>query len=72
LKIWDLKQQYYEDDPICIYDHDDEVICIDVRPSDGMFASMDVTGTVYIRSIANLQEADTVLQTITTIPKEVD
>lgn len=55
-----------------IYDHDDEVICVDIRPSDSMLASMDIQGTVLVRSIANLQDAETVLYTITSIPKEVD
>jgi WD40 repeat protein len=42
VKIWDLKQQYYEDDPTVIYDHDDEVIAADIRPSDSMLVTMDI------------------------------
>ena len=51
IKIWDLKMQGYEDDPISIYDHDDEIISADVRWADGLMASMDISGTVYIRSL---------------------
>ena len=67
-----MKQSYYEDDPIVIYDHDDEVICADIRHSDSMLASMDIQGTVYIRCIKNLSDAENILYTITSIPKEVD
>ena len=72
LKIWDLKQQYYEDDPVILYDHDDEVICMDIRPSDSMLVSMDIQGTIIVRSIKTLEEAENVLFKITSIPKEVD
>jgi len=72
LKIWDLKQSNYEDDPIIIYDHDDEIACADIRKHDSFLASMDINGTCYIRSIANLQDAETILYTITSIPKDVD
>lgn len=51
IKIWDLKQQYYEDDPLILYDHDDEVICADIRPMDSLLATMDISGTILIRSI---------------------
>lgn len=37
-----------------------------------MLASMDIKGTVLIRNIKNLQEAETVLHNITSIPKELD
>ena len=33
---------------------------------------MDIQGTVYIRCIKNLSEAENILYTITSIPKEVD
>ena len=72
IKIWDLKKGGYEDDPTVIYDHDDEVISADIRPSDSMLASMDIQGTVYIRCIKNLNDAETILQTITSIPKDVE
>lgn len=72
IKIWDLKQQYYEDDPVTIYDHDDEVICADIRASDSLLASMDIKGVIYIRRISNLSEAETVLYTINSIPKDMD
>ena len=31
VKIWNLKEQGYEDNPIAIYDHDDEVVSADIR-----------------------------------------
>ena len=52
-----------------IYDHDDEVVCADVRAADNLLASMDIQGTVLIRS---LNDPETVLHTITSIPKEVE
>jgi len=67
-----LKQQYYEDDPTVIYDHDDEVIAADIRSSDSMLVTMDIQGTIFVRCIANLEDAETVLYTITSIPKDVE
>ena len=58
LKIWDLKQAQYHDDPLIIYDHDDEVVCADVRVADSLLASMDISGTVLVRS---LHDPETVL-----------
>ena len=58
----------YEDDPLILYDHDDEVLCADIRASDSLLASMDIQGTVLIR---NLNDPETILSTITSIPKEV-
>ena len=52
-----------------IYDHDDEVVCADVRAADSLLASMDIQGTVLVRS---LQDPETILHTITSIPKEVE
>lgn len=69
IKIWDLKQQGYEDDPITIYDHDEEIVCADIRPADAMMASMDLQGTVYIRS---MEDPENALYTITDIPKGPD
>ena len=37
-----------------------------------MLASMDLQGTVYIRNISTLEQAETVLYTITSVPKEVE
>ena len=37
-----------------------------------MLASMDALGTIHVRCIANLTDAETVLYTITSVPKEVD
>lgn len=62
----------YEDDPVVIYDHDEEVICADIRSHDSILASMDIQGTIYIRYIKNLSDAETILYSITSIPKEVD
>jgi hypothetical protein len=31
IKIWDLKKQGYDSDPLTIYDHDEEIVCADVR-----------------------------------------
>ena len=61
--------QGYEDDPITIYDHDEEIISADVRWADGLMASMDISGTVYIRS---LEDPENVLYQITDIPKNED
>lgn len=69
IKIWDLKQQGYEDDPITIYDHDEEIVCADIRPVDQMMASMDLQGTVCIRS---MDDPENLLYTITDIPKGPD
>lgn len=69
IKIWDLKQQEYEEDPITIYDHDEEIVCADIRASDAIMASMDLQGTIYIRS---MEDPETVLYTITDIPKGPD
>jgi hypothetical protein len=69
IKIWDLKKPQYEDDPLIIYDHEDEVICADIRVADGLLMSMDIQGTVLIRSLA---DPETVLHTITSIAKEVE
>ena len=71
IKIWDLKQQYYEDDPATLYDHDDEVISADIRPMDSLLATMDISGTILIRSIQTLQDAENVLYTINSLPKEI-
>jgi hypothetical protein len=51
LKIWDLKQASYEDEPLIIYDHDDEVVCADIRGADSLLVSMDIQGTILIRSL---------------------
>ena len=72
LKIWDLKQSYYEDDPIVIYDHDDEVCCADIRKTDNMLASMDILGIIHLRNITDLADAETILFTINSVPKEMD
>lgn len=48
------------------------MICIDIRQSDSMLASMDIQGIILIRNISNLNDADTVLHKITSVPKEVD
>lgn len=37
-----------------------------------MLASMDILGIVHIRCIADLAEAETILYTINSIPKEMD
>ena len=66
MKIWDLKQQFYEGDPIILYDHEDEVVSADIR-HDGMLASMDIQGTIYVRNIA---DPETVLFMINSVPKE--
>lgn len=72
IRIWDLKQPSYEDDPIILYDHEDEIVSADIRPSDGLFASMDIQGTVLIRSLKDLSDAESVLYVINTIPKDVE
>ena len=64
LKIWDLK---HPDDPLILYDHDDEVVCADIRGADSLLASMDIQGIVLIRS---LNDPETVLHTISSVPKE--
>jgi WD40 repeat protein len=69
VKIWDLKQSSYEDDPIIIYDHDDEVLCADIRGSDSLLCTMDIKGTILVR---NLNDPETVLYTINSVPKEVE
>ncbi len=52
IKIWDLKQPGYEDDPAhAIFDHDDEIVTADIRQNDGLLATMDATGTVIVRSL---------------------
>lgn len=55
-----------------IYDHDDEVICADVRNEDSMLASMDITGIIHVRNIKDLSDAETILYTLNSIPKEID
>ena len=72
IKIWDLKQQQYEDDPIIIYDHEDEIVSADIRPSDQLFISMDITGIVLVRSVKNKAEVESILYTINTLPKDPD
>ena len=72
LKIWDLKKPQYENEPLTIYDHDDEVVCADVRHCDSLLASMDIQGTIYIRSIKDLKDAETILYTISSIPKDAE
>lgn len=69
IKIWDLKQQGYEDDPITIYDHDEEIVCADIRSVDALLATMDLQGTIYIRS---LEDPENALYQITDIPKGPD
>ena len=73
IKIWDLKKQGYEQDPVVIYDHDDEIVCADIRKSDGLLATMDLQGTILIRSL-NEEDSDPeqTLHHITDIPKGPD
>lgn len=44
-------------------------MCADIRPADAMMASMDLQGTVYIRS---MEDPENALYTITDIPKGPD
>lgn len=67
-----MKRPQYENDPLTIYDHDDEVVCADVRHCDSLLASMDIQGTILIRSIKDLKDAEVILYTISTIPKDVE
>ena len=62
----------YEDDPIIIYDHEDEIVAADIRQSDSLLATMDIQGTVLIRNISRDGDHDNVLYTITSVPKDVD
>jgi len=55
-----------------LYDHEDEIVSADIRACDGMFLSMDIQGTVLIRSLRDLANAETILFTINSIPKDVD
>ena len=68
-KIWDLKEQGYEDDPITIFEHEEEIVCGDIRAADAMLATMDLQGTVYIRT---MDDPENTLYTITDIPKGPD
>lgn len=70
VKVWDLKQVKYEFDPLVLYDHEDEVIAASIREKDSLLATMDLQGVILVRSIADLGEADQVLYSISTIPKE--
>jgi hypothetical protein len=44
-------------------------VCADVRAADSLLASMDIQGTVLVRS---LNDPETILHTISSIPKEVE
>ena len=68
VKIWDFKQKFYEDDPVILYDHEDEVVALDIR-SDGMLASMDIQGIIYVR---NISDPESVLFMINSVPKEAE
>jgi len=70
--VWDLKEQGYEDEPVTLYDHEDEIVSADLRPSDSMLATMDIQGTVLIRCVKRDSDIDSVLYTITSLPKDVD
>jgi WD40 repeat protein len=41
IRIWDLKKMNYQDDPLVIYDHDDEIVSADIRHRDSLLVTMD-------------------------------
>ena len=67
IKIYDLKKPGYENEPMHeIFDHDEEIIAADIRQSDGLMASLDIGGTILVRSLK--ADAEQILYTLRDMP----
>jgi len=67
IKVWDLKypvvneKHSYEDYPLTIFDHEAQILSADVLKTEQkhhLLASIDVSGTIYIRNIKGLRDID--------------
>ena len=61
-----MQNNYDDDAQHSIYDHDEEITSADVRSQDGLLATMDVGGTVLIRSLRG--EVEQVLYSLNDMP----
>ena len=77
IKVWPMQnpvlshKKHYEDNPVIIFDHEAQILSADVLKSSSLqkenvhlLASVDVTGTILIRNLFDVNKIETIIRRI--------